>query len=77
MSHVAYSADSVSLFGDIYLRDDEQLHWKAGMLEFNFQLTEVRNPSISRGLHATKVNNKAWYGGLLLEHPPAARQGSV
>lgn len=39
---MAYSADSMALFGDIYLRDDGQLHWKAGMLEFNFQLTEVR-----------------------------------
>ena len=39
--HVAYSADSVALFGDMYLRDDEQLHWKPGMLEFNFHLTEV------------------------------------
>lgn len=38
---MAYSADSMSLFGDIYLRDDEQLNWKPGMLEFNFHLTEV------------------------------------
>ncbi len=42
VSHVAYSADSMALFGDIYLRDDGQLHWKPGMLAFNFQLTEVR-----------------------------------
>lgn len=41
VSHVAYSADSMALFGDIYLRDDGQLHWKPGMLAFNFQLTEV------------------------------------
>ena len=40
--HVAYSADSMALFGDIYLRDDEQLNWKPGMLEFNYHLTEVR-----------------------------------
>ncbi len=39
---MAYSADSVALFGDIFLRDDGQLNWKPGMLEFNFQLTEVR-----------------------------------
>jgi hypothetical protein len=39
---VAYSADSMTLFGDIYLRDDDQLNWKPGMLEFNFHLTEVQ-----------------------------------
>lgn len=38
---MAYCADSVALFGDIWLRDDGQLNWKAGMLEFNFQLLEV------------------------------------
>jgi hypothetical protein len=49
--HVAYSADSVALFGDMYLRDDEQLHWKPGMLEFNFHLTEVPQTLQRRDLH--------------------------
>lgn len=38
--HVAYCSDSMSLFNAIWLRDDGQLSWKPGMLEFNFQLTE-------------------------------------
>ena len=54
--HVAYSADSMALFGDVYLRDDEHLHWKPGMLEFNFHLTEVQPATAGHASHMARCD---------------------